>query len=306
MSAPARRRRRPRPVTDPVHQLLCRAAHWHADQGLFVFPLAPGRKVPAVDKDWESAATTDHLRIARTWQQAPYNIGVATGPSGLLVVDLDLPKTPDDLPPAEWGSRGAATGAEVLALVAADHTVGVPGTYTVITPSGGQHLYFQQPAGRELGNSAGRIGWKIDTRGHGGYVVGAGSLIGQRHYTATGQPPAPFLPDWITQTLTTPEAIDTARPAPGPVPRHTDAYALAALTGELDKLLAATEGSRNDALNAAAFVLGTLIGADMLDEATTRDELISAAGRIGLPRTEAERTILSGLTAGKRNPRARH
>jgi hypothetical protein len=63
--------------------MLCRAAHWHADQGLFVFPLAPGRKVPAVEKDWEAAATTNHLTIAHTWQQAPYNIGVATGPSTL-------------------------------------------------------------------------------------------------------------------------------------------------------------------------------------------------------------------------------
>ena len=102
-----------------MHQLLSRAAHWHADQGLFVFPLAPGRKVPLADKNWEAAATTDHLTIARTWQQAPYNIGVATGPSRLLVVDLDLPKTADDLPPAEWGSRGAMSGADVLALVAA-------------------------------------------------------------------------------------------------------------------------------------------------------------------------------------------
>jgi hypothetical protein len=54
--------------------MLSRAAHWHADQGLFVFPLAPGRKVPAVEKDWEHQATTDHLDIARTWRQAPYNL----------------------------------------------------------------------------------------------------------------------------------------------------------------------------------------------------------------------------------------
>ena len=79
------RGRRPGPVTDPVHQLLSRAAHWHADNGLFVFPLAPGRKVPAVDKDWEAAATTDHRTITRLWRQAPFNIGVATGRSGLLV-----------------------------------------------------------------------------------------------------------------------------------------------------------------------------------------------------------------------------
>jgi hypothetical protein len=304
VSISVRRRRPPRPVTDPVHQLLSRAAHWHADRGLAVFPLVPGRKVPAAGVDPEAAATTDHRTIARLWRQAPYNIGVATGASGLLVVDLDLPKHTGDVPPVEWRTRGATTGADVLALIAAEHGTAVPATYTVQTCSGGQHLYFQQPTDRELPNSAGRIGWKIDTRGHGGYVVGAGSVIDHRHYTATGTLPPQQLPGWISDLLPAPEPIDLER-QPGPVQRHTDAYAMAALTGELDKLLAATEGRRNDALNSAAFVLGTLVGADVLDEASTRDELISAAGRIGLSRTEAERTITSGLTAGARNPRTR-
>jgi hypothetical protein len=80
-------------------------------------------------------------------------------------------------------------------------------------------------------------------------------------------------------------------------------YALAALTGELDKLLAAIPGHRNDTLNRAAFALGQLIGAQLLDEATAHDELVSAAGGIGLPRAESERTIASGLTAGVRHPR---
>jgi hypothetical protein len=80
---------------------------------------------------------------------------------------------------------------------------------------------------------------------------------------------------------------------------------MATLTGELDKLSTATEGRRNHPFDAAAFALGQLVGAERLDEATTRDELISAAGRIGLPRNEAERTITSGMTAGARDPRTR-
>ena len=85
--------------------------------------------------------------------------------------------------------------------------------------------------------------------------------------------------------------------------RDASAYAMAALTGELDKLLAATEGSRNDTLNAAAFALGQLVAAGHLDHGTVHDELVSAAGRIGLPRTEAERTTTSGMAAGTRQPR---
>jgi hypothetical protein len=49
--------------------------------------------------------------------------------------------------------------------------------------------------------------------------------------------------------------------AAGPVTDLHEAtgYGLAALTGELDRLLATPEGGRNDALNRAAFALGQLI-----------------------------------------------
>jgi hypothetical protein len=283
--------------------MLSRAAHWHADYGLAVFPLAPGRKVPAVE-DWEHAATTDHLAIARTWQEAPYNIGLATGPSGLLVVDLDQPKTPTDTPPEPWRSRAATSGADVLALIATDHETTLPSTYTVTTPSGGTHLYYRQSTNHQLGNSAGRIGWKIDTRGHGGYVVAAGSTTPTGRYLATDTTAPQPLPAWIAAALdATPPNADPATSPPDL--NNTSAYTLAALTGELEKVLAAAPGQRNDTLNRAAFALGQLVGAHLLNEAQTRDELTSAAHRIGLPHTEADRTITSGLTAGKRHPRQR-
>ncbi|MFI7059384.1 bifunctional DNA primase/polymerase [Kribbella sp. NPDC050124] len=290
-----------RVALDADHRTLCRAAHWHADHGFSVFPLVPGRKVPAVE-DWEAAATTDHLAIAHTWRRAPYNIGVAAGPSGLLVVDLDQPKNPREEVPEPWRRRSAATGADVLALVAADHAASVPPTYTVTTPSGGEHLYYRQPDREQLGNTAGRVGWKIDTRGHGGYVVGAGSITADGRYlsaaTSTPQP----LPSWIIGALDmTPAAVEVRRGAS--TLRNTSAYTLAALTGELENVLAATPGQRNDTLNRAAFALGQLVGAQLLDHHIAQDELVSAATRIGLPRAEAERTITSGLTAGSRHPR---
>ncbi|WP_406051326.1 bifunctional DNA primase/polymerase [Kribbella sp. NBC_00889] len=290
-----------RVVTDPAHQALSRAAHWHADHGFAVFPLAPGRKTPGVT-DWKAAATTDHLAIARIWRKAPYNIGVAAGPSGLLVVDLDQPKNPSDQAPEPWRARGATSGADVLALVAADHGASPQPTYTVATPSGGQHLYYRQPARGQLGNSAGRIGWKIDTRGRGGYVVGAGSITTDGRYLATGPSAPQPLPSWLIDALDPPAPVAQAlqRPASS---SNSDAYTLAALTGELEKVLAAAPGQRNDTLNRAAFALGQLVGAQLLDQRIARDELTSAAGWIGLPRSEAQRTITSGITAGIRCPR---
>jgi hypothetical protein len=247
-----------------------------------VFPLAPGSKIPAFeDTNWQDLATTDTEQITRWWSQAPYN----------------------ETPPADWGARGIHSGREVLTHVASDAGHRLPRTWTVATPSGGQHLYFRQPDGMKLGNPAGRIGWKIDTRGHGGYVVGAGSMIrGQRYRAEVIRRPAQ-LPDWIVTALTAQPAPET--PTGLPSRRPSAAYGLAALTAHLDKLLASVEGRRNDDLNWAAYALGQVAATGALDPQTIRDELLSAAGRIGLGRREAERTIESGLSAGLRNPRRR-
>jgi hypothetical protein len=80
-------------------------------------------------------------------------------------------------------------------------------------------------------------------------------------------------------------------------------YAAAALVEECQVVATATEGTRNDALNRAAHAVGTLVGAGVLDESTAFLNLQSAARKCGLPEVEARRTIRSGLTAGKREPR---
>lgn len=268
-----------------------------------MFPLAPGSKRPAVE-DWPHSATTDPDQIARWWSTAPYNIGVATGPSGLLVVDLDYPKKPGEVAPEPWCSQGALCGRDVLELLAADAGEQLPRTWSVRTAGAGQHLYFRQPVGIKLGNTAGRLGWRIDTRGHGGYVVGAGSITADGRYLADRCVSPRPLPRWIIDALDTTQPADL-QPRTTPDLKNTSAYTLAALTGELDKVLAATPGHRNDTLNRAAFALGQLVGAQLLDQHIARDELVSAAGRIGLPRTEADRTITSGLTAGTHHPRRR-
>ncbi|MFI6833713.1 bifunctional DNA primase/polymerase [Kribbella sp. NPDC050241] len=131
----------------------------------------------------------------------------------------------------------------------------LPRTWTISTPSRGQHLYYRQPDEAELGNIAGRLGWKIDTRGHGGYVVGAGSVIrGQRYRADVIRRPA-TLPDWIISALTATEPTLTTTAASGPS-RFGAAYGLKALTAQLDKLLASTPGQRNDDLNGSAYALG--------------------------------------------------
>jgi Bifunctional DNA primase/polymerase, N-terminal len=65
------------------------AALDHARRGFHVFPIADGTKDRPLVR-WSREATTDEAKIRGWWRTWPTaNIGVATGPSGLLVVDVD-------------------------------------------------------------------------------------------------------------------------------------------------------------------------------------------------------------------------
>jgi hypothetical protein len=266
-------------------------------------PAARGGQAPAI-RNWESRATTDPARIRRAWARAPFGIGIACGPSGLVVVDLDGPK-PDTVRPPEWDRPGIRDGADVLAVLAEQHTAEVPvETYSVQTASGGEHLYFSAPAGSRIRNSAGRLGWLIDVRAAGGYVVAAGSVVRGRRYRAAEAPVA-ALPGWIAGLLEEPR-LPRADFAPLlEVVGRRSAYVAAALRAELGNVLAARPGSgqRNDTLNRAAFALGQLVGAGLLPDGLATAALAEASAAIGLPAGEAHATIRSGLTAGARTPR---
>ena len=148
-----------------------------ARRGWAVFPCRPGDKRPAVP-DWEHRACSDPERVGRYWPSGRHNIGIACGPSGLVVVDLDTHSPlPDD-----WRLPGVHDGRDVLALLAEWAGQPWPVTYTVKTPTGGLHLYYTAPDGPEIRNSAGKIGPLIDVRGGGGYVLAAGSVLDERAY----------------------------------------------------------------------------------------------------------------------------
>ncbi len=115
---------RPRPPR------LMRAALTTAADGHYVFPLWPRSKRPAVT-GWETHATTNPDDIRRLWDTLSYNVGIACGPSGLHVLDLD--DAHGDDPPDEWA--GARHGRDVLARLAREAGEPYPvDTYTVCTP----------------------------------------------------------------------------------------------------------------------------------------------------------------------------
>jgi Bifunctional DNA primase/polymerase, N-terminal len=274
-----------------------------ADAGWHVFPCAPGSKRPALRENWQDLATTDPGRIRDWWARRPYNIGIACGQSGLVVIDLDVA---GDGPGGRPGLDGPASGADALQRLSRAHGQRYPaGTYTVDTPSGGSHLYFTAPA-TPVRNSAGRLGPLIDIRAHGGYVVGDGSLIDGRRYAARGDflPLALPLPAWIARLLLEEPALpEITRPLPSLDRGQGRAYALAAFREETRRVAEARVGTRNDTLNRAAFSLGQLVAAGLIPPLPVMTGLADAAARAGLPADEARRTIRSGMAAGVRKPR---
>ena len=231
-----------------------------ASEGWPVFPLRPGSKRPRPEfTSWESRATLDPERITRWWTRRPTdNVAVATGPAGLVVVDIDV-ADPAEPRPREWPrARG---GLDVYRALAEGH--GHVPTWTVGTARGGLHLYYRAPAnGGPWRNTAGRIGWHIDTRAAGGYVVSLGSIVAGRIYVPVDGHPVAELPAWLAARLAPP-----APPAPTVgvdlAPRGRG-YAPAALAGEVQRVLDAPVGQRNAALNRAAWNLARHIATGVL------------------------------------------
>ena len=315
------------------------AALAYAAVGWHVIPLRPGGKRPAfpdhtedtcTGRDprcaragthvgWQERATTDPDRITRAWSRPTtagwFGIGIACGPSGLLVVDLDVPKS--DLDPAararlehqlnQYGLSLPATGADVLAVILDRAGQHLSATYTVTTPSGGRHLYFTTPPGLRLGNTARLLGPLIDTRAIGGQVVAPPTRIPDGSYVVAEAAPLAATPTWLSAALTpTPRPTDQARPVTGIV-QAPDRYLRAAVTAELRRITEAGEGGRNHALLVAAIALGQLVAGGALVEDDVRALLTHAAAAHvtagAYSAHQANSTITSGLRRGATNPR---
>ncbi|MBB5981714.1 hypothetical protein HDA44_005055 [Kribbella solani] len=258
-------------------------------------------------KDWEKRATTNTGRIERCWSTRPYGVGIACGPSGLVVLDLDRAKPGQEAPEA-WRLPGITCGADVLASLADKAGQLYPlTTHTVCTGQAGEHLYFTAPVGTMLRNTQGRLGWLVDTRAHGGYVVGAGSSVAGGLYTTVHDAQALQLPQWLLEALTpAPQPLQQELPVHLPIARRSG-YLAAAIRAETQRVMTAVEGQRNHILYTAAIALGQLVAGGSLTETEVRTVLTDAAAAQvaagAYTAWEADKTISSGLRAGAKRPR---
>ncbi|MFD8948541.1 DUF3987 domain-containing protein [Streptomyces xanthophaeus] len=235
----------------------------------------------------------DEQEVRRLFSGALRNVGVyvggSRGPNGeqLLVMDSDRPGALEDV--------ARALGHDF------------PPTMRTYTAKG-HHDYYWAPADVKLGNGLGALKGKFDgdVRAGNAYVIGVGSV----HATGVvytlenpAQPPVQA-PAWLLEALQARASVP-AGPATDiviPADRH-DAYTRKVVQAECDAITRAPDGDQNNAINTAAFSLGTLVGAGALTETEARADLLAAARAGNHPEGRARATIDSGLRAGMAQPR---
>jgi hypothetical protein len=242
---------------------------------------------------WPRAASTTPAEVRRWWQRWPQaNVGLITG-ARFDVLDLDGP-----------------AGVEALgASLGHGHPAEHPGPL-VRTGGGGWHLLYA-PTG--VGNRVGLLPG-VDWRGHGGLIVAPPSVHASGRAYRWVRPLSgglPAVPDRLRARLAPPRAERTSTTPPPPAATdRASAYARAALDRETAAVRAAAPGTCNHTLNRAAFNLGQLVAAGLLDAEQVAAVLLEAA--LAAPATghadrerKARQTITSGLRAGARTPRRR-
>jgi hypothetical protein len=237
-------------------------------------------------------ATLDPAVIDRWWRRWPRaNIAITTGErAGLFVLDVD-------------GREGE------LALIALERRHGpLPDLFLLQYTGGGRggwQAFLAWPEGREIRNSAGRLGPKLDTRGAGGYVVVPPSVTTEAYRWADDRspwhvPPEP-VPAWLLDLLDPPQQPEPPRNSEwtGATVRAggQDRYALKAMESELALVAIAPSGRHNDQLNASAHALFRFVKDGRLPDGVTRRGLLAAARHAGLAEREALSTIASAAKA---------
>ena len=280
------------------------AALGYASAGWLVFACRVGGKIPGTPNGLRDA-TNDPAIVNGMWRLEPHaNIGLLL-PEGYFVLDFDVPNDPHKT----LAARQLEPRKRLRMMQ--DRFGEFASSALHGTPSGGYHGGFlRRPHGTPrltTGPWPGSTGEHYgEIRGEGkAYIIAPPSLVDGRRYRALVPLEAPENLPVASQAL-----LDYLNPPRPPAPRPTtprgptsNRYAEVAFDREAEAVATAHQGTRNYTLNRAAFNLGQLVGAGLLDASEVVTTLIAAATTCGLPESEAITTINSGLAAGRRNPR---
>src|ERR1035437_6416102 len=145
---------------------------------LFVFPIKPGAKSPALVR-WGTQSSDDPAQVkawARRWPDC--NWGLDCGKSDIAVVDVDV----------KDGKGGQATLDKLEA-----ESGQLPEPRMSRPWSGGRHYLYKG----SILSTASKLGKDVDTRGMGGMVLIPGSVIDGHPYEWINDRPFAPLPGWV-------------------------------------------------------------------------------------------------------------
>lgn len=282
----------------------------YARRGWPVFPCKPDKRKSPLTKHGFKDATTDEAQVEAWWLKWPWAaIGLATGEkSGVLVLDVDLPKPKKDGTPT-------ADGREILASLEACYG-DLPKTLESKTGSGGRHIFFKYPPYSDITIGSNNPGESLDFRGEGGYVILAPSAhYSGNQYEWTVDAAIADAPDWWLEDI-------SKKPPPAPAEKKpatkqaattqktgdSTPYGLKALAKAFDKLASTSPGGRNAQLFREAASLSELVaGGEIASKVEVENTLMTAMDENGYISDDGEsaarKTLNSGFSKGMQNPR---
>lgn len=217
-----------------------RAAVAYAEEGVAIFPLTPGTKLPFAGSKGFLDATTDLDQVKTWWTDHPdANIGIATGrAAGLFVLDVDM--------------GDGKVGKRSLRKLVEKHG-DLPTTRTIRTPSGGLHFLFTYPehAEGEWRSSASALAPDVDVRADGGYIAAWPSTLASGGTYTPINPGAPFarLPKWLVKraryaapVIQTRLALDP-KSIPDELRPRLESWTSHAVDGEVQRLAKMAQGA---------------------------------------------------------------
>jgi Bifunctional DNA primase/polymerase, N-terminal len=285
------------------------------------------------------AATTNPDTLTTWWHTKPDAIpGIAAGPSGLVLIDIDNHQTPlpadlatgllpginlaaEPIPEHEWRDpRRYRDGRDTLRLLA--HLRGGEHPWpagphhrpvAVDTPSGGRHLWYRAPVDglhQAISDDRHGLAWQIDIKAGWSYGVAPGATATAGTYKQVagdianpGQPPTWLAREIIRVTAPRPQRPDPPLPVPqqSRSGRGPAAYVTTVINNGAHRLATMRDG-RKRALAALAYQVGGLLHWSGLDENDVVDQLVAAGTASGLPDSQARRITQRALARGVAAP----
>lgn len=287
--------------------LLTEYAINYAKNGWKIFPCEPDGKTPLAGLKWKERATSSIKTIEDWWKATPAtNIGlVCNKENDLFVIDIDN----------GYKSNGEKKqGMKSLEILERKYGKRLRSSVAVITRSGGLHYYFKH--NNLIGNSAGKLGLDIDTRGEidgkYGYVIAPPSIVGGRPYffyaNVLHSFSRPEVPSWILKEMEEAKGLDKPKLNKKKLTMRLDIkgkenpWIMSMFNGIIDEVISSGEGQRNNKLNHASFRMGRFVAGGCLNRTEVIAALHATGRGIGLDDIEVCRTIESGLKAGECMP----